>query len=211
MIKKRLKVEYLLLFLGILMILPLLITFTFVKTNLNDVLQEETDYITEDVIENSLPVVNTKTRIISPFMNDKVHIVKSYYDYKAEESSQINSITYHDNTYSQNTGIDYAGDNNFEVVAILDGTVIEVKEDKTLGKVIEISHNNDLVSIYQSLKEVNVKKGELVSQGQIIGMSGENELDSELGNHLHFEIYDKGQPVNPENYLNKEISQEKGN
>ena len=112
MIKKRLKVEYLLLFLGILMILPLLITFTFVKTNLNDVLQEETDYITEDVIENSLPVVNTKTRIISPFMNDKVHIVKSYYDYKAEESSQINSITYHDNTYSQNTGIDYAGDNN---------------------------------------------------------------------------------------------------
>ena len=94
----------------------------------------------------------------------------------------------------------------FDVVSVLEGTITNVKEDETLGKIVEIKHSNDYISIYQSLSEVSVKKGDTVTQGQVIGKSGTNELDKELGNHLHFEFYANGQIVDPTLYLNKEIS-----
>jgi len=109
----------------------------------------------------------------------------------------------------QNTGIDYISENTFDVVSILEGTVINIKDDETVGKIIEIKHSNDLVSSYQSLSEISIKKGDVVTQGQVIGKSGSNELDKELGNHLHFELYDNGQSVNPNNYINKELQEKK--
>lgn len=211
MIKKRLRIQYLYILVGTLVILPLLIATTFVKTNLNDIPVEEIDYVPEEIVEDYLPVVNTTTRIILPYTNPNVTIAKTYYDYQGDETSQQKSILLHDNTYTQNTGIDYVSADSFEVIAILDGTIASVEEDETVGKTVEVRHDNGYVSIYQSLKEINVKKGELVSQGQILGMSGTNKLEKDLGNHLHFEIYDKGQAMNPENYFNKEVSLEKGN
>ena len=74
-----------------------------------------------------------------------------------------------------------------------------------MGKIVEIKHNNKYVTMYQSLSEVNVKKGDLVVQGGLIGKSGKNTLDSEMGNHLHYELYIDGKVVNPEEYLNKVI------
>ena len=49
------------------------------------------------------------------------------------------------------------------------------------------------------------QKNDKIKQGQVIGKSGTNELDKEIGNHLHFEIYENGSSVNPLNYLNKEV------
>ena len=74
-------------------------------------------------------------------------------------------------------------------------------------KLIEIEHKNGLVSVYQSLSEVSVKKGDIVTSGQIIGKSGTNELDKEIGNHLHFELYKDSQSVDPIKYINKEIEE----
>ena len=210
MIKRRSKYQYVLMFLGIFVILPLLSLAILANADLIAV-SEEPEGITEEVIDDSLPVVNLTTKIINPYTDASVQVGKSFYDYKGEEKDQINSILLHDNTYTQNTGIDYVCDNQFEVVSILNGTVVTVKEDELLGNIVEIKHDNGYVSIYQSLGEVTVKKGDAVNQGQVIGKSGQNELDKELGNHLHFEIYDNGQAVNPENYFNKEVALEKEN
>ena len=59
--------------------------------------------------------------------------------------------------------------------------------------------------------EITVKKGDNVSQGQVLGKSGTTEIDKDLGNHLHFEMYENGGVVNPENYLNKEVPLKKEN
>lgn len=163
-------------------------------------------YVSSSILENDIAVINTDTKVINPYTDQSVTIGKYFYDYKAESSQQEKSIVYHDNTYIQNSGIDFVSENVFDVVSVLEGTVSDIKEDENLGKIVEIKHENDCITIYQSLSEVSVKKGDIVNQGQVIGKSGTNELDKEIGNHLHFEFYTNGQVVDPTLYLGKEIT-----
>ena len=178
-------------------------TYTITGKNLTE---EDLNYVSNTIISKDIAVINTTTKIIYPYADQSVVLGKNYYDYKASSTEQENSIIYHENTYIQNSGVDFMHKEPFNVISILAGTVTNVKEDELLGKTIEISHDNDYISVYQSLSEVNVKKGDVISQGQIIGKSGTNRLDKELGNHLHFELYIGGQIVNPVDYLNKEVN-----
>lgn len=167
--------------------------------------EENLTYVSNTIISKDVAVINTIKKIINPYTDQSVTIGKNYYNYKADATEQEKSIIYHENTYIQNTGVDFIYDKKFDVVAVLDGEVTNVKEDEVLGKIIEINHNNEYVTVYQSLSEVNVKKGDTISQGQVLGKSGENILDKELGNHLHFEMYIGGQSVDPLLYLNKDV------
>lgn len=167
--------------------------------------EEPTSYITDAIIEEEEAVMKEEKKVLNPYTDSSVTIGKNYYDYKADAETQEKSIVYHDNTYMQNSGIDFIAENPFDVVAILDGSVTDVKADDTLGKIIEIKHDNGYVSIYQSLSEVSVKKGDVITQGQVLGKSGTNNLDKDMGNHLHFELYVNGQVVDPTLYLNKEL------
>ena len=162
-------------------------------------------YVSNTILSQDLAVINTTKKMIYPYTDLSTSIGKTYYDYKGEASEQEKSIIYHENTYIQNSGLDFINNQTFDVVAVLEGTVTNVKEDKLLGKIVEINHNNEYISIYQSLSEINVKKDDKVYQGQSIGKSGINTLDKELGNHLHFELYVGGQVVDPILYLDKEI------
>ena len=87
----------------------------------------------------------------------------------------------------------------------LDGTVIDVKSDNIVGSIVEIRHTNNLISLYQSLGEVNVKVDDKVVQGQIIGKSGKTNLNTKVDNNLHFELYYNGEIVNPNDYFDKNI------
>lgn len=164
------------------------------------------NYVSNTILSQDIAVINTTTKVIYPFTDPSVTIGKNYYDYKGKAEDQEKSIIYHENTYIQNSGVDFVYDKEFEVISVLEGTVTNVKEDELLGKIVEISHDNEYVSIYQSLSDVKVKKGDTVSQGQVIGVSGTNSLDKDLGNHLHFEFYAGGQIVDPTLYLDKELS-----
>ena len=191
-----------------------LVAVVFATSIINSGLKEnpESDnltYVSSTILGNEIAVINTTTKVINPYTDQSVKVGKKYYDYKGEAKEQENSIIYHEDTYMQNSGVDFVAENTFDVVSVLEGTVTDVKEDETLGKIIEIKHDNDYVSIYQSLSEVLVKKGDTVTQGQVIGKSGTNELDKEMGNHLHFEFYTNGQVVDPSLYLDKELKKEK--
>lgn len=170
-------------------------------------LKDDYLYVSNEILtDNVVPVINeTTTTIIRPYKEENITIAKSYYDYKAESNEQENAIIYYENTYIQNTGVDYAKETVFDVVSILDGSVISVTEDDIVGKTVKIKHQNEIISIYQSLGEVSVDVNDIVNQGQIIGTSGENSLNSQMGNHLHFELYYNQQLVNPEDYFDKEL------
>ena len=210
MTKERLKFKYVPLLILFLLAIPIFTIALLFNLSMDDTKVED-EYVSEDTVDSTLPVINETIKPIHPYTDQSVKVGKSYYDYQADESSQLNSIIKHDDTYIQNSGIDFVSDKTFDVVAILNGTVEKIKEDDSVGKTIEIKHDDGSISIYQSLSEVLVKKGDVVNQGQQIGKSGTNELDKELGNHLHFEIYSNGQSVNPETYLNTEQKIKKEN
>ena len=107
----------------------------------------------------------------------------------------------------QNSGIAYGGKDNFDVIAILDGEVVEVKNDKLLGNIVQIKHNEKIISVYQSLSETNVKKGDTIKQGQVIGKSGTSNISKDLGSHLLFELIINGTTVNPEDYYDKLVNE----
>lgn len=160
-----------------------------------------------DYYVNDVPVVNNEQVIVRPYTNGNIKIVKNYYDYKADNGEQENSIVYYGNTYMQNSGVDYGMDSEFEVVSILDGVVMEVVDDDIMGKTVKIKHSNDLISVYQSLGSVDVEKDAEVTQGMVIGKSGEANVSPELGNHLHFELYYQGGVVNPEIYYERLVGE----
>jgi len=170
--------------------------------------EENVKYVSNEIFSNDIPVVSTDTDnaiIMKPFSEPEVRIGKNFYDFNADEESQKNSIVSYENTYIQNSGIDYIKNEIFEVVSILDGTVISVNNNELLGNTIEIQHEKNFISVYQSLSTVTVKEGDAVVQGQILGKSGKCKINQELGNHLHFELFKAGQVVNPEEYYNKNI------
>lgn len=158
------------------------------------------DYTTKEVFETDTPVMAKEAKIIQPYKDNTVTIGKSYYDYKANASSQEKSIIYYENTYMPNSGIDYINEKLFEINPVLDGEIIDIKKDETLGYIIQIKHEKDFISVYQGLSKTNVKKGDKVTQEMVIGESGPSKINPEYKNCLHFEIYYKGEIINPEEF-----------
>lgn len=176
------------------------------KELIEEVVDTNNDMDINSNINTDIPVVNTDTQIIRPYTDSSVGIVNNYYDYKADSSDQENSILYYEDTYMQNSGVDYASSDNsqvFDVVSILDGTVSSVSSDDILGNIVEIKYSNDLMGVYQSLGEVLVNVDDNIVQGQVIGKSGEANIGVDMGSHLHFELYYQGVVVNPEEYYGK--------
>lgn len=156
--------------------------------------------------EEATTVVNlTNDKIIKPFTDESVVISKNFYDMDADEQTQQQSLIYYENTYMQNSGVLYTSENSYDIVAVLDGKVIDIKEDDILGNVIEIEHNSELKTIYQSVKDIKVKVGDEVKQGDIIATSGENKINNTNKNCLLFEVYQNGQLVNPEKFYTMDL------
>lgn len=166
---------------------------------------EDINYVSSVILGDVVPVVDIETTISNPYISENVTIARYYYNIEDDIDRQKESIIYYDNTYMPNTGIDYKSDENFEVVSILDGTVIDIKEDEMLGKIVEIRHNNELVSSYAGLSEISVQKGESITQGMKIGVSGTNKLNESIGIHLHFEVYQNGINIDPLKVIGKKL------
>ena len=99
--------------------------------------------------------------------------------------------------------IDFQATDDVNVSAVADGTVSNVYNNYLEGTVIEISHSNNMVTIYKSLaQDVNVKIGDRVTAGTVIGKAS-NTMAQELnsGEHLHFEVIVNGIKVDPNNYI----------
>ena len=169
---------------------------------------EDMEYVDKEIVTDNeyIPVVVTENTILKPYINESVAINKSFYDYNGDQKKQEESLIIYQDTYMQNSGIDYKYNESFDVISILDGKVIEVTENEILGKTIKIKHNNDLISTYQSLQEVSVNVDDTVLRGQKIGMSGTCSLYSSDYN-LHFELSYQGKTIDPETSYNKTINE----
>jgi len=97
-------------------------------------------------------------------------------------------------------GIDVAGDLNDPLYAVDSGVVVYAGwNDWGYGNVIAIDHGNGFQSLYAHLESLNVGCLAYVTQGDVIGYMGSTGNSS--GPHLHFELLNGQQRVNPHQYL----------
>jgi murein DD-endopeptidase MepM/ murein hydrolase activator NlpD len=97
-------------------------------------------------------------------------------------------------------GTDIVAAANKVVVAALDGVITMANWTLETGYVIQIQHENNIISIYKHNSELLKKVGNHVTAGEAIAIIGNSgELTS--GPHLHFELWHNGTPIDPEDYV----------
>jgi len=94
-------------------------------------------------------------------------------------------------------GVDYRAKKGTPIMSTGDGVVEIVTHHKHYGRYVKIKHNNTYSTLYAHLDSFspNIKKGQRVQQGQIIGNSGATGLAT--GPHLHYELHKNGVQINP--------------
>ncbi len=97
-------------------------------------------------------------------------------------------------------GVDIKAPKDEAVKATLGGTVIYADWTPDNGNVIQIQHNNDLVSVYKHNSVLLKKVGDIVKTGEAIAIIG-NSGKLSTGSHLHLEIWHKGIPIDPLNHI----------
>ena len=109
-------------------------------------------------------------------------------------------VSSHYQTDIRHFGVDIAASPSESVLATLDGTVVYAGYDPQHGNVIQLQHRNGLVSIYKHNEALLKEPGDHVVAGEAIALVG-NIGTLSTGPHLHFELWYKGVPVNPEEYI----------
>jgi murein DD-endopeptidase MepM/ murein hydrolase activator NlpD len=96
-------------------------------------------------------------------------------------------------------GIDFRGAKGDPVHVTADGNVIFTGRKGGYGNCIIIQHKNDFQTLYGHLSHIDVKEGQSVKTGDVIGKVGSTGRST--GTHLHYEVRKNGKPVNPVKFL----------
>ncbi len=96
-------------------------------------------------------------------------------------------------------GIDIAARQGKEVIAPADGVVSRAAKDRFLGNLVWIDHGDGVKTLYGHLHKHNVKSGDAVRRGDVVGYVGNTGRST--GPHLHYSVMINGKYVNPRRYL----------
>lgn len=96
-------------------------------------------------------------------------------------------------------GLDISADSGYEVKSLLDGKVVNVFKDDQHGISVKVESSNNVVVVYSNLDEkTNVKKGQEVTEGQVLGTIGNTtSVESEDGTHVHVEAFKGDEYIDP--------------
>jgi hypothetical protein len=199
---------------------------SYMVDSLNDEISKRDNYLQKiksvirgEIIEDTVSNTEGKTSEVkmSPMKNDKMFDDLISTDKqissnpKTESAYEILSkikflppvkgiVTNKFNASPGHFGTDLVGSKNSRISATLAGTVIFAEWTISTGYVVELQHENNLVSIYKHNSDVLVKPGERVEAGKVIAIMG-NEGELSTGPHLHFELWYNGNPIDAEKYI----------
>jgi len=104
-------------------------------------------------------------------------------------------------------GLDFSAPEGTEIYATGDGVVTMMKTSTIgYGKHLRIDHGFGYVTVYAHLSKFNVRQGQKVKRGDVIGYVG--NTGKSTGPHLHYEVRIKNKPVNPTNYFFQDLTTE---
>jgi murein DD-endopeptidase MepM/ murein hydrolase activator NlpD len=97
------------------------------------------------------------------------------------------------------TGVDFVAPPGTAVYAAAGGVVSAAEQHSEYGHMVDVDHDNGLTTRYAHLSKYKAKVGDVVLKGQLIGEVGSSGRAT--GPHLHFEVREKGVPLNPNRFL----------
>jgi len=98
-------------------------------------------------------------------------------------------------------GVDIVAKKDSPVKSVMDGVVITSDWSTKTGNTISIQHKNDVISVYKHNSKLLKKIGQHVTAGEAIAIIGNTGLHTS-GPHVHFELWNDGNAVDPTKYIN---------
>ena len=98
-------------------------------------------------------------------------------------------------------GVDFAGKDGADVIAVAAGVVVYSGPRSGYGKMVEINHGSGYSTRYGHHKALTVKAGDIVRKGEVIGLMGSSGRST--GPHVHFEVFKNGRIVDPASYIHR--------
>ena len=154
-----------------------------------DIKIASSDEIPENVSLNSYTLTK---KMINPVINGKTTS-----EFGARIHPISNELTFH-------AGSDIAADLETPIYAAFDGKVAVADYDKWNGNYMKIKHENGLMTVYCHCDSLNVKKGENIRAGEVVGYVG--STGSSTGPHLHFELRIDNVSFDPQIALNEALN-----
>ena len=143
-----------------------------------------------DIIFNKIKSNETMYRHIPSIMPVESAYLGSQYRYRTDPI---------DGKRRMHRGQDFAVNLNTPVLATGDGVVTKAQYDSGWGRYVKIDHGYGYETIYAHLYKINVKKGQKVKRGDVIGKSGNSGRAA--GFHLHYEVHKNKKVDDPKKYF----------
>lgn len=135
---------------------------------------------------------------IQPVSNEKLTRVASGFNYRIHPIYKIKHF---------HTGIDFTSPRGTEIYATGNGVVHDVKrKNRGYGNHIIIDHGYGYKTLYAHMSKFNVRKGQKVNRGDVIGYVG--STGTSTAPHLHYEVIKNGEKINPVNFFFNDLSPE---
>ncbi|KYG90249.1 M23 family metallopeptidase [Metasolibacillus sp. FSL H7-0170] len=162
----------------------------------------------EEIPQQQQPIIETNTaqeNLKFPFdeaLLDQLTVLQDFYDLSADAKTRENALLVFKQTFSTSSGMSLAINSEpFEVLAAMSGVVTKIKMDAFTGNSITIQHANGMETRYSSITDIVVKEGDEVVQGQPLATTMDNDWNPTAGIHLHFEVLEDGEAINPRKLL----------
>ena len=169
---------------------------------------EDLDQNTENTESNSLELEIVKTNLDDSLLRALVDEEDKYnaFDLQGERFTTVlfppvkGGLSSGFDYDSKHYGVDIAMPENSPVHSISEGIVVFAEWTSETGFVIILEHLNGLTSIYKHNSSIIKAQGDRIETGEIIAFTG-NTGSLTTGPHLHFELWYRGEPVDPESYI----------
>jgi murein DD-endopeptidase MepM/ murein hydrolase activator NlpD len=135
---------------------------------------------------------------IQPVPNKNLKRASSGYGYRMHPIYKVRKMHW---------GMDFSAPTGTEIFATGDGTVTKVdKGRRGYGKHVVIDHGYGYKTLYAHMSEIDVRRGQKVKRGDVIGLVGNTGISS--APHLHYEVMKDGKKINPANFYFNDLTPE---
>lgn len=135
---------------------------------------------------------------IQPVANKKLKRVASGFNYRIHPIYKVRHF---------HTGIDFTAPRGTEIYATGDAKVVDViMKKRGYGYHVILDHGYGYKTLYAHMSKFNVKRGESVKRGDVIGFVG--STGTSTAPHLHYEVIKNGEKINPMNFFFNDLTPE---